>query len=124
MSVSSKEIRSARAQALVQLTVPDIDRVHEPGTAREQHVGKTAGRSADVEANASVNVDPRLLERCRELDAAARDPRMCRLACRAASTRISVDGLVMTTASAVTSPAAIAACACARLANNPRSTSS
>ena len=37
------------AQFPGELTAPDIDRVDPGGTARQQHVGETAGRGADVE---------------------------------------------------------------------------
>ena len=37
----------------MQLAVPDIDRVDAPGAACEQHLGETAGRGADIEADAA-----------------------------------------------------------------------
>ena len=65
----------------MQLVVPDVDRVHAPGAACEQHLGKAAGRSTDIETDASRDIYSRLLKCSREFDAAARDPgmRRCRL---------------------------------------------
>src|ERR1700721_1440229 len=41
-----------------------------------QHLGKAAGRSADIEANAAGHVDPEVIKRCRKLNPAARDVRV------------------------------------------------
>ena len=113
------------AQARMQLAAPDIDGIDAPRAAREQHLGEAAGRGADIEADAARRIDAEMVERGRELHAAARDPGMRR---RGAQRRIGGDLVrrlcAPVTPSAVTRPAAIAACALARLSNRPRSTSS
>ena len=64
------------AQRRMQLLAPDIDRKHEGGAAREQHLGEAAGRCADVETDVALDVDGILLQRARKLDAAPRDKGM------------------------------------------------
>src|SRR5882724_1498612 len=64
------------AQLPGQLPVSDIDGVDLGGAARQQHVGEAAGRGADVEPDAAGRVDGEMIEGMRELQAAARDPRM------------------------------------------------
>ena len=54
----------------------DIDRVNPPRAARQQHIGKAAGRGADIECNPAGYVDAEMIERMGELDAAARHPGM------------------------------------------------
>ena len=61
------------AQLPVQLSVAHVDG-HDPrGAALQERVGKPPGRGADVEAEASGDVDAEGVERRRELDSAARD---------------------------------------------------
>src|SRR5712691_2227625 len=62
------------AQARMQLAATDVDRVDAPGSAGEQDLREAAGRGADVETDAARRIEPEMLERGRELDAAARDP--------------------------------------------------
>ena len=78
VGVLERDQVGACAQTLVQLTVPDVDRVHAPGAACEQHLGKAAGRSTDIETDASRDIYSRLLKCSREFDAAARHPGMRR----------------------------------------------
>ena len=124
MSIASSETTSGRARRrAMQLPMPDIDRVDAPCAAREQHLGEAAGRGADIEADAASRIEAEMIERGRELHAAARHPGMRRLGAQDASAAISSDGLRTGSSSAVTRPAAMAACALARLSNSPRSTS-
>ena len=46
--------------------------------ARQQDMGEAAGRGADVEGLFSGRIDGEVVERRRELDAAARNPRIGR----------------------------------------------
>ena len=79
MSVASIATTSGRAaQARVQLPASDVDRIDAPRAAREQHLGEAAGRGADVEADAAGRIEPEMIERGRELHAAARHPGMRR----------------------------------------------
>src|SRR5258705_1923262 len=64
------------AQRWMQLLAPDIDGKHQAGAASEQHLGETAGRCADVETDMTLDVDRILLQRARQLYAAARDKGM------------------------------------------------
>ena len=57
----------------MQLPVPDVDREHDGSAVGEQDFGEAAGRRADVEADMALDVDRVLLQRARELDAAAGD---------------------------------------------------
>jgi hypothetical protein len=57
----------------VQLPAADIERDHPSRTALEQNVRESAGRRADVQRITSGRIDPELVERMRELVAAARD---------------------------------------------------
>jgi hypothetical protein len=59
-----------------ELTVSDIDGVDTAGAARQQHVGKAAGRCADIESRLAVGDDPEMVEGVGELNAPARDPGM------------------------------------------------
>ena len=108
----------------MKLAAADIDRIDAPRAAREQHLGEAAGRGADIEADAARDIDAEMVERRRKLDAAARHPGMRGLARAALRRSRNLLGRLATgTPSAVTRPAAIAACARARLSNRPRSTS-
>ena len=60
----------------MQLLAPDIDGEYQAGAVGEQHFGETAGRCADIEADVILDVDRILLQRARQLDAAARDKGM------------------------------------------------
>ena len=60
----------------VQLAVAHVERDHMTRAALQPHVGEAAGRRAHVEGDAIGGVDPEGVERRRELDAAAADPRM------------------------------------------------
>ena len=108
----------------MQLAVSDIERIDAMCAAREQHLREAAGRRAGIEADLAGRIEAEMVKRSRELDAAARHPGMRRSARSAASTGSRSDGLATDDASATTRPAAIAACALARLSNKPRSTSS
>ena len=66
-------------QGRVQLPASDVDREHNAGAVGEQDFREAAGRGADVETDVILDVDRVLLERARELDAAARDKGMGRL---------------------------------------------
>src|SRR5260370_28210900 len=59
-----------------ELTMPDIDGVDAAGAARQQHVGKAAGRGADIESFPAVDHDPEMVEGMGELHAPARHPGM------------------------------------------------
>ena len=63
----------------MQLGAADIDGVNEPRAARDEHLGESAGRRANVKADPLARVEAEMIERGRELDAAARHPRMRRL---------------------------------------------
>ncbi len=58
----------------MQLPVSHIDRVDASRAAREQDFGEAAGRGADIKADAVFRIEGELIERGRELDAAARNP--------------------------------------------------
>ena len=64
------------AQRGMQLLAPDVDREHQAGAVGEQHLGEAAGRGADVETDMILDVDRIVLQRARQLDAAARDKGM------------------------------------------------
>ncbi len=66
------------AQFPGELAMPDIDGVDPGGSPRQQHVGKAAGRSADVERRHTGDGDREMVECRRQLDAAARHPGMVR----------------------------------------------
>ena len=66
-------------QRRMQLAVPDIDGKHQAGAVGEQHLGKTAGGCADIEADVILDLDRIVLQRARQLDAAARHEGMRRL---------------------------------------------
>ena len=76
--VRSFERNDARviAQRRMQLAAPDIDRIDPPCAALEQRLGETAGRSADIEADALRGIDRAGVERSRKLHPAARDEGM------------------------------------------------
>src|SRR5206468_4906323 len=61
-------------QALVQLPMPDINRIDSPGAAREQDLGEAASRGAKVEACAAIRIEAEMIERGRKLHATARYP--------------------------------------------------
>ncbi len=63
----------------MQLSAADIERIDAPRAAREQNLGKSAGRCADVEADAARGIEPEMIERRRQLDPAAGDEGMRRL---------------------------------------------
>src|SRR5579862_1317123 len=62
----------AATKARVKLIAADIDGIDLPRATLGQNFGKTAGRGADVEANASMDVHCKMIERECKLDAAAR----------------------------------------------------
>ena len=66
-------------QARMQLAVADIDGVDAPGAAGEQYLAEAAGRSADIEADATPRIEAEMFKRRGELDSAARHVGMCRL---------------------------------------------
>src|SRR5271166_1452981 len=68
-----------RREAPVELPAADVDRHHHSRAAAQQHVGKSAGRGADVEAGEPGRIEPEGVERGRKLQPAARDIRMWRL---------------------------------------------
>ena len=79
MSVASIDDHvGAPAKTRMQLVTPDVDRVDAAGAACEQHLREAAGGRADVEADAAGRFDAEMIERGRELDAAARHPGMRR----------------------------------------------
>ena len=71
-TVTRGSIRSFQASWLV----PGIDREHPRRAARQQHVGEPAGRAADVHRDRAGGIEREVVERMRQLDAPARDPRM------------------------------------------------
>jgi hypothetical protein len=73
------EYAAVSPQLLVELAMTDIDGVDESRAAREQHVGESAGRGANIEAIEAARMKPESVERRGELDAAPRDPRVRRL---------------------------------------------
>jgi hypothetical protein len=99
---------AARLEARMQLPGSDIDGVNTARAALQEQLGKPAGRRADVETDAVRDVEMKVVERRRKLDPAARDIRVFGAA-------IESDALRTGTPSARTKPAAIAACARARL---------
>ena len=112
------------AQPRMKLAASDIDRVDACRAAREQHLGEAAGRGADIETDAPGQLEAEMIERGRELHPAARHPRMLGARLQLRASAISSDAFFSRTPSAVTRPAAIAACARVRLSKRPRSTSS
>ena len=106
----------------VKLAVADVDAGHMSGAARQQDMGKAAGGGADVQRLFAGRVYGEGVERRRELDAAARNPRIGRAGGQLRGKGQGSDGLATTRPSSVTSPASIASRALARLANKPRST--
>jgi hypothetical protein len=63
-------------QARIELIAADVDRIDPACPTREQHIGESAGRGADVEAHAPPWIDPEMIERRYELCAGARHPRV------------------------------------------------
>jgi hypothetical protein len=67
----------------MQLAPPDVHRVDSSGAARQQDLGKSAGRGADVETDAASGIEqrigPEVIEGGRELHPTARYIRMRRL---------------------------------------------
>src|SRR5438105_2218534 len=63
----------------MQLLATDIDGEYQTGTVRQQYLGETAGRCADVETDMTLDFDRILLQRTRQFDPAARDKGMRRL---------------------------------------------
>ena len=59
------------AQFPGELAVPNIDGVDALGPARQQHVGKSAGRCANVEGRFATDHDPEMVESVSELEAPA-----------------------------------------------------
>jgi hypothetical protein len=70
------------AQPPVELAVADVDGKDTPGAAPQQHVGKAAGRGADVERAHAGRIEAKMVEGVGELDAATRDVRLLVLAQR------------------------------------------
>ena len=109
----------------MQLPAADIDRVDAPRATLQQDFGEAAGRGADIEADAALQIESKLIEGGGELDAAARYVRMLG---RGLDSRRSGNLLRRLCAPSrrrrVTRPAAIAAWARARLSNKPRATNS
>jgi len=64
------------AQFPSELTMTDINGVNPARAALQQHVGKPAGRSADIQCGPTRYLDAKMIERMNELNAAARDPRV------------------------------------------------
>src|SRR4051812_3798830 len=62
----------------MQLPMPDIDRVDTFCATRQQDLREAAGRSAEVETSAALNRETEMIERSRQLHAAARHPGMRR----------------------------------------------
>ncbi len=60
------------AQRPVELAAADVHRMDAQRAALQERVGEAAGRGADIERDASANVDAQIVERARELGAAAR----------------------------------------------------
>ncbi len=54
----------------------DIDGIHFCCTIRQQHIGKPAGRAADIHRDGAVHLQLEMLDCVRELHAAARHPGM------------------------------------------------
>ena len=63
----------------MKLAVADVDGVHALGPACEEEVGEATGRSPDVKADAAAGVETEVVERRRQLHAAARHIRVRRL---------------------------------------------
>ncbi len=59
-----------------ELVGADVDREDMRCTVREQDFGEAAGRAADVHRHRASGVEPEVLDRMRQLDPAAPDPRM------------------------------------------------
>ena len=51
--------------------MPDVDRINTAGAALQQHLRESAGRGADIKADATFRVDMKVVERGRELQASA-----------------------------------------------------
>jgi hypothetical protein len=60
----------------VKLPVPDVERDHPCRAAREEYVGESAGRCANVERFAPSHEDPECVKSMRQLQAAASDVRV------------------------------------------------
>ena len=102
----------------MQLAVADVDGDDTRGAALQQDVGEAAGRGADVETVEPRRIDAELVERMRELLAAARDVLRAALTVSSAVSSTCCPGLSYPG----TSPAITSACACARDSARPRST--
>ena len=57
----------------MKLAAPDIDGINALGAAQNQNLGKAAGRSADIDADAIRDIELKMIERRRQLDPAAGD---------------------------------------------------
>ena len=67
-----------RSQARMELAVPHVVGDHVPSATRQQDLGKTARRRADVEAELACRIDAEPVETGHELQSAPRHPRMSR----------------------------------------------
>src|SRR4029077_7501401 len=63
-------------QCLVELGASDIDRIDKSRASVQQHLCESAGRGADIEADAALRIEVKVVKRCRELDAASRHIRV------------------------------------------------
>src|SRR4051812_3373093 len=64
-----------RAQRVGELSVTHVESIDAGGAAAQQHIGESAGRRPDVEADSSLWIDAERVERGGEFLAAARDIR-------------------------------------------------
>ena len=64
------------AQFPRQLVGADVDRIDLRRALGQQHIGEPAGRASDVERHRAGHVEPEMLQPMRQLDPAARHPRM------------------------------------------------
>src|SRR6478735_10538865 len=63
-------------QCLVKLGASDIDRIDKSRPTAQQYLCESAGRGADIEADAARWIEVKVVKRCRELDAASRHIRV------------------------------------------------
>ena len=124
-SPPSRRSRRVRAASGCKLAVADIDGKDAGRAAREQHLREAAGRGADVEADVALDIE----RKCSSAPASLTPPRETQ-GCAGVGLDRRVRRDRRPTASrpalpsAITRPAAIAACARARLSKKPRSTNS
>ena len=111
-----------RRKARIELSVADVDGDDLRRAAREQDIGEASGRGADVEADEARGSSAKASSAAASLTPPRDAQGWGASASIGASPATSSEAFLSATPPTLTSPAAIAACARARLEKKPRST--